>query len=308
MQQDNRLTVDIIGYDSGWGSRDYGCEDGPLKFPYDQLIARLAQQDVRTDWHAPLGLKHLAVHDDLASKDMTLPVLQEGLRRLALRVATSAENRHIPLVIGGDHASAMGTWPAVVKAKKARENFGLIWIDAHLDAHTYKTSAEGKWGGWWHGQPIAALTGHGLPALTGICGQGPKLSPQHICIIGPHSFEPAEKAFVERHGIRVYYFDEVQKRGFKAVFAEALARARGGTEGFGLSIDLDGFAPEDAPGVATREEVGIMASEALPALRGIGRLPDFCALEIVEFNPHRDVDGKTARLMLDLITGIFLKA
>lgn len=308
MQQDNRLTVDIIGYDSGWGGRDFGCEDGPAKFPYDQLIARLAEQNVRTDWHAPLGLKHLGLHDELTTKDKTLPVLTEGLRRLAQRVAASAENRHIPLVIGGDHAAAMGTWPAVVQAKKARENFGLLWIDAHLDAHTYETSAAGKWGGWWHGQPIAALTGYGLPALTGICGRGPKLSPQHICIIGPHSFEPAEKAFVDRHGIRVYYLDEVQKRGFKPVFAEALARVRGGTEGFGLSIDLDGFAPDDAPGVATREDVGIMASEALPALAGIGRLADFHALEIVEFNPHKDADGKTARLMLDLITRIFLKA
>jgi arginase len=305
MQQDNRLTLDIIGYDSGWGGRDYGCEDGPVKFPYDQLIARLAQQGVHTRWHAPLGLKHLATHEDMDSKDKTLPILLEGLRRLAQRVAVSVGTCHIPLVIGGDHAAAMGTWPAVVQVRKARGNFGLIWIDAHLDAHTYETSAEGKWGGWWHGQPIAALTGHGLPALTGICGDGAKLSPQHLCIIGPHSFEPAEKAFVERHGIRVYYLDEVQKRGFKAVFAEALARVRDGTEGFGLSIDLDGFAPGDAPGVATREASGIMASEALPALEGTGHLYGFCALEIVEFNPHKDAEGKTARLMLDLIGRIF---
>ena len=86
------------------------------------------------------------------------------------------------------------------------------------------------------------------------------------------------------------------------------ARARGGTAGFGLSIDLDGFSPADAPGVATREDTGIMASDALPALAGVGRLPDFKALEIVEFNPHKDENGKTARLMLDLITRIFLKA
>lgn len=308
MQQDNRLTIDIIGYDSGWGCGDFGCEDGPLKFPYDQLIAQLEKQGVKTGWRAPLGLKHLGDHADLATKEKTLPVLTEGLKRLARRVAAAAEKRHVPLVIGGDHAAAMGTWPAVVQATKTRENFGLIWIDAHLDAHTYETSSAGKWGGWWHGQPIAALTGHGLAALTSLCGRGPKLSPQHISLIGPHSFEPAEKAFVERHGIRVYYLDEVQKRGFKTVFAEALARARGGTAGFGLSIDLDGFSPADAPGVATREDVGIMASDALPALAGVGRLPDFKALEIVEFNPHKDENGKTARLMLDLITRIFLKA
>lgn len=308
MQQDNKLTIDIIGYDCGWGGADYGCEDGPLKFPYDQLIARLAAAGVQTGWRAPLGLKHLGLHEELASKDKTLGVLTEGLKRLAARVGAASEKHHIPLVIGGDHSCAMGTWPAVVRARKAREAFGLIWIDAHLDAHTYETSATGKWGGWWHGQPVAALTGHGLPALTSICGRGPKLSPQHICIIGPHSFEPAEKEFVARHGIRVYYLDEVQKRGFQAVFTEALARVRGGTAGFGLSIDLDGFSPADAPGVATREDVGIMASEALPALSGVGHLHDFRGLEVVEFNPHKDIDGKTARLMLDLITGIFLKA
>lgn len=306
MQQDNQLTLDIIGYDSGWGCGDYRCEDGPIKFPYDQLIAKLAQQNVRTHWHAPLGIKHLGTHDDLPTKDKTLPVLTEGLKRLALRAGAAAQNRHIPLVIGGDHASAMGTWPNIIKAHKARESFGLIWIDAHLDCHTYETSSEGKWGGWWHGQPIPALMGYGLPALTGIGGRGPKIAPQHISIIGVHSYEPSEKAFVERHGIRVYYFDEVQKRGFAAVFAEAMARARGGTQGFGLSIDLDGFSPGDAPGVATREDIGIMASEALPALAGVGRLHDFCGLEIVEYNPHKDIDGKTARLMIDLASHIFL--
>ncbi|MDY0009581.1 MAG: arginase [Bdellovibrionales bacterium] len=307
MQQDNKLTVDIIGYDSGWGCREYGCEDGPAKFPYDQLIARLAAQDVHTRWQAPLGLKHLARHDELTTKEKTLPVVQECLSRLSQRVLASARKRHIPLVIGGDHSCAMGTWPAVVDAHQSRENFGLIWIDAHLDAHTYETSNEGKWGGWWHGQPVAALAGYGLPALTQICGRGPKLSPQHMCIIGPHSFEPSEEAFVARHGIRVFYLEEVQRRGFKAVFEEALARARGGTDGFGLSIDLDGFGPDDSPGVGTREDVGIMASEALPVLQGIGRMADFHGLEIVEFNPHNDVNGKTARLMLDLISGIFLK-
>src|SRR5690606_23051009 len=99
---------------------------------------------------------------------------------------------------------AMGTWPGVVTAGNAAGKFGLIWMDAHLDAHTYETSAAGKWGGWWHGQPVAALTGHGLPALTSLCGKFPKIAPEHLSIIGPHSFEAEEAAFVEKHNIRVY--------------------------------------------------------------------------------------------------------
>lgn len=307
MQQDNKLTVDIIGYDSGWGSADYGCEDGPLRLGYDQLIQKLMACDVKTNWHAPLGLKHLGNHEELTTKEHTLPVLTEGLNRLAQRVAASSDNGHIPLVIGGDHAAAMGTWPGIVSAHNAAGAFGLIWLDAHLDAHTYETSAQGKWGGWWHGQPIAALTGHGLPALTSICGTTPKLSPAHISIIGPHSFEPAEDAFVKKHNIRVYHLDEVEKRGFATVFAEALARATTDTQGFGLSIDLDGFGPDDAPGVATREKRGFSAAEVLPALKGIARHKNFCALEIVEYNPHKDPDGRTGRLILDLVQQSFVK-
>src|SRR5690606_12448781 len=123
MDQDNRLTVDIIGYDSGWGSADYGCEDGPLRVSYDQLIQKLNAQNVKTNWHAPLGLKHLGNHDDLVTKDQTLPVLVEGLNRLAQRVAAATDNGHIPLVIGGDHAAAMGTWPGIIGARDAAQKF-----------------------------------------------------------------------------------------------------------------------------------------------------------------------------------------
>jgi len=307
MHQDNSLTIDMIGYDSGWGSADYGCEDGPLRVSCDQLIQKLNAVNIKTRWHAPLGLKHLGNHDELTTKEKTLPVLLEGLRRLALRAADSARQGHIPVVIGGDHAAAMGTWPGIVNALDAAGHFGLIWLDAHMDAHTYETSAQGKWGGWWHGQPVAALTGHGLPALTSIAGNGVKIRPEHIAIIGPTSFEPAEAEFVKRHHIRVFTLDEVEQRGFAAVFADALRIATHQTKGFGITIDLDGFAPEDAPAVGTRETRGFAAADVLPVLKGIARLPQFRGMEIVEYNPHKDADGRTGRLILDIVEQSFGK-
>lgn len=307
MHQDNRLTVDIIGYDSGWGSADYGCEDGPLKVSYDQLIQKLNAVNIKTNWHAPLGLKHLGNHDALTDKEQTLPILLEGLRRLALRVASSAENGRLPIVIGGDHAAAMGTWPGIVTALDARESFGLIWMDAHMDAHTYETSSQGKWGGWWHGQPVAALTGHGLPALTAIAGNGVKIKPEHIALIGPTSFEPAEAEFIRKHKIRLFTLDEIEQRGFDAVFADALKIVTKDTKGFGITIDLDGFAPEDAPAVGTREKRGFAAAEVLPALQGLALNGHFRGMEIVEYNPHKDPDGRTGRLILDIVEQAFTK-
>ncbi|MBI3441543.1 MAG: arginase [Proteobacteria bacterium] len=229
----------------------------------------------------------------------------EGTTRLANHVKRAIENQHIPVVIGGDHSSAIGTWAGAVSALNAQQNLGLIWLDAHLDAHTNETAHQGKWGGWWHGQPVSALLGYGLPELQNVGGSAPKISPQHMSIIGVHSFEQGEEEFIKRHNIRVYYLDEVEKRGFKAVYEEALQRATSGTKGFGVTIDLDCFDPQEAPGVGAAENKGLRAAEVLPIIQSVARHPSFKALEIAEFNPHKDENGKTRALLEKIIENVF---
>ncbi|MDD9900751.1 MAG: arginase [Alphaproteobacteria bacterium] len=300
--------IEVLGFDSGWGCKDYGCEDGPYALSSALMMHDLARLGLSAKWRGPLGLKKLGEHDRRNTKERTLPLLKTSLERLFNTVQISVENGHIPVVIGGDHSSAIGTWSAVVTAKDAHEDFGMIWIDAHLDAHTHETSSEGKWGGWWHGQPVSALTGHGLPTFTGLGGTKTKISPEHLSLIGIRSFEPSEKAFVEERNIRVYYIEEVEERGFQTVFDEALARAQQATKGFGISIDLDGFCPDDAPAVGTLEEGGLLARDVLPVLRGLAQQDGFSALEIAEFNPHNDINGQTRRLIEKLINSIFSNA
>jgi len=302
------LKVEIIGYDSGWGCSDYGCEDGPAAVQADSILNKLRHHGVEAKWRGSLGIKFLGRHDELKTKEKTLPLVVEGNRRLSSHIRRAIENQYIPIVIGGDHASAIGTWSGIVAAIKAPEKFGLIWLDAHLDAHTYETSYQGKCGGWWHGQPVSALLGYGLPELINIGGANPKISPQHLSMIGIHSFEPAEEEFVKKHGIRVYYLEEVRKRGFKDVYAEALERATKDTLGFGISIDLDCFDPKEAPGVAALEGAGMHAAEVLPIISGVARHPLFKALEIAEFNPHKDKAGKTSALLEKIIETAFTAA
>jgi len=305
--QDNSLTVEIISYDSGWGCRDHGCEDGPGAIPADQVLHTLSRLGVSAKWREPLGLRFLGDHASFDTKEKTLPLVTAGLNRLLNCVKHSVENKHIPVIIGGDHASAIGTWAGVTSALKSHGNFGLIWLDAHMDSHTYETSSQGKYGGWWHGQPVSTLLGHGLPELKDIGGITPKISPQHLSLIGVHSFEPAEENFVKKNNIRVYYLDEVEKRGFKTVYAEALKRATTGTAGFGLTIDLDCFDPKEAPGVSAIENKGLKAAEVLPIIRSAARHPLFKALEIAEFNPHKDKNNKTRLLIEKIIENIFAK-
>ena len=155
--------------------------------------------------------------------------------------------------------------------------------------------------------PIAALTGHGVPEFVTLGSPRPKLAPAHISMLGIRSFEYGEKTFVKNNKIRIYMMEEVEQRGFEQLFDESLARAVEETQGFGLSIDLDGFDPEDAPGVGTTESGGLSATDVLKTIRGVGRHPLFRGLEIAEYNPHNDKEDKTARLITSLIMSCFAK-
>lgn len=299
--------IDIIGYDSGWGCRDYGCEDGPHAVKWDQLLHNLRDKDVSARFLGTLGLKFIGRRKDITSKIDTLPYLNIGIQRLNSRVRDCIHWGHFPVVIGGDHSSAIGTWSAVTTAHVATGHFGLIWIDAHLDAHTLETSHEGKFGGWWHGQPMTALMGYGASDLRNAGGHLPKISPEHVTYIGVHSAEPSEYAFVKRQGIRVITLDEVRKIGFQAALDEAMARATRGTKGFGISLDLDVFHPDDAPGVGACEEDGLRVRDVLPILKGMGHHPDMKALEVVEYNPHKDKNHKTEKLLRQVVEHIFTR-
>lgn len=307
MQDDKHTRVEIIGFDSGWGCKDFRCEDGPASVRADALLLKLRNLGIDAKWRGPLGLKFLGNHAELDTKEKTLPLVLEGVRRLCNHVKHAVSQGHIPIVIGGDHSSAIGTWAGAAAGAQAFSHFGLIWLDSHLDGHTNETSWQGKWGGWWHGQPVTALTGSGLPDFRAVGGMLRKIDPRHFCIIGPHSFEPAEEEYVKKNKIRVFYHAEVLERGFKAVFDEAVAIAATGTKGFGLSIDLDAFQPSDAPGVGSLEEKGLDAAEVLNVMESIGRHPLFRALEIAEFNPHKDIENKTRNLIEKIVESIFRK-
>jgi arginase len=106
---------------------------------------------------------------------------------------------------------------------------------------------------------------------------------------------------LEREKIAVHFARGVAQKGFRDLFQLALTRARSAGGGYGLAIDMDAFDPIDAPGVGSPEENGLRALEVLNTLHGLAHDPLLKAVEIVEYNPHRDENGKTAKLLEDII-------
>jgi arginase family enzyme len=74
-------------------------------------------------------------------------------------VSASLAVGHLPVVLGGDHSVAIGSGRAACDPDFLhKKTVGMIWIDAHYDAPTEKTSHSHN----ANGMPLATLLGHGL--------------------------------------------------------------------------------------------------------------------------------------------------
>lgn len=272
--------IDLIPVASALGAPDGGVAAGPAALRGAGLLAALHRAGRAAEWRAavePAG-GYLTAADRWNG-------LAELCGRLGGAVGASLDAGRLPLVIGGDHSIAAGTWRGV--AARTPRPIGLLWLDAHLDAHTPADSRSGN----PHGMPLALLLGAGDPRLASGC-----LSPRHVCAVGARSWEPEELERLRRFGVRVIDDAEIERRGLAGTLAEALGRVAAAPGGFGISLDLDLFPPDEAPGVNTPAPGGRPAAEWLAALRGLAADPRCLALEIAECDPGRDRDGITARL------------
>ena len=75
----------------------------------------------------------------------------EQCSRLSDAVKISLLKETFPLVLSGDHSSALGSISGV-KAAYPNKRIGVVWIDAHADLHTPYTSPSGN----IHGMPLGA--------------------------------------------------------------------------------------------------------------------------------------------------------
>lgn len=277
----------FIGVASALGSPSADCADGPAALRRMGIEAAVRRAGMEGSWGA-------SIEPPPGPRQAALGAL---LREVAREVGASVATGHVPVVLGGDHATAAGTWRGVARALTGIGSRlpGLLWIDAHLDAHTPETSRSHN----AHGMPLAALLGAGSDEMTGV--PGPLLDPTHIAIVGVRSYEPDEMRLLAAFGVRVFGMAEIRRRGLTAVLADALQIVGGDGRPFGISLDLDALDPLVAPGVATPVAGGLSVAELAASLGGLVRSRRCVALEITEYCPAHDPQGLTARAAIDLL-------
>jgi len=289
--------VSIIGVPLDLGADRRGVDMGPSAIRYAGVVSRLQGMGFHIEDKGDIPVIRPQAFTETDNHKYLHEVVDANTKLAEAVSGVMAEGR-FPLVLGGDHAIALGTIAGVAKHVK---NLGVIWFDAHGDLNTGETSPSGN----IHGMPLAASLGYGHPQLVNIGGFAPKIKPENVVIIGARDLDPGERALIKEIGIKVFTMHEIDKLGMARVMEEAIQHVSRHTDGVHLSLDLDGLDPHDAPGVGTPVIGGISYREGHLALEMLADADILCSAEFVEVNPILDRENVTARVAVALMSSAF---
>ncbi len=288
----------LIFVSHGWGAPDTRVGEGPL-VAFKELEPFLIRHQIP---HHILNYHQNGQHpvykkipsDQLDFHHQQVALMMMDLANLVSHVCQSG---FFPIIIGGDHSIAMGTWSGI-RLSQPKRDFGLLWLDAHMDAHNFDSTSTGA----PHGMPIGTLLGYGYESWSNLGGILPKLHPHQLAQIGIRSFEASEAHLLKEQHVRIYYENDVAHYGFDKIFDDAKTHITQTTPFFGISIDLDGFDPVFAPGTGIWEPKGLNPHDVLPHIQNLIKNPNCLGFEIAEFNASRDsTDQRTLKLVCDMV-------
>jgi arginase len=298
MNNKNQQTVTIIGFPMDLGSGRRGVDMGPSAL----RIAGLKNKLVRLGYKVEdTGDINIEIMEKQKLHDPKLRYLNEILKTtkaLALRVERVLDLNKFPLCIGGDHSMALGTIAGISShCKKKKLNLGVIWIDAHADMNTDKTTPSGN----IHGMPLAASLGLGYPDLVKLNGFSPKLKPENCAIIAARSIDLEERKNIKKLNPNVYTMSDVDKLGIHRIINRVLKQFKERVDHIHVSFDVDSIDPNFAPGVGTPVPGGLNYREAHLLMESIAECGCMSSLEVAEVNPILDIHNNSAALASDLI-------
>lgn len=290
--------ISIIGFPMDLGAGRRGVDMGPSALRIAGLQQKLEKLGYSVN---DTGNIKIEIMERQKIKDARLKYLSEIIKTskiLADKVSSELEKGNFPLCIGGDHSMAIGTIAGISSyCKKRKLKTGIIWIDAHADMNTDKTTPSGN----IHGMPLAASLGFGNKELINFYGFSPKLLPENCALIGIRSIDEAEKEIIKKLNLSVYTMQEIDKLGIHRIINKVLKQFRQNVDHIHISFDVDSVDPAIAPGVGTPVQGGLSFREAHLLMESIAECGCMSSLEIAEVNPILDDKNKSANFTVDLI-------
>jgi arginase len=217
---------------------------------------------------------------------------------VATAVSDALADGEVPLVLGGDHTTAIGTANGLARHGEV----GILWFDAHGDFNTPRTTPSGN----IHGMSLAAILGDEFFGGREWADAG--IDPSNVAVVGTRRLDQAERERVRDSEMSVYTVSDIDERGVNAVVRDAIDVATG-ADTLHVSLDMDWLDPDEAPGVGTPVRGGVTYREAHAAMELVYEhaREDIAGFEVVEVNPILDQHNRTAELACELVASAFGK-
>jgi arginase len=287
--------IGLVGVPMDLGQSRRGVDMGPSALRYSGVRSHLGSLGYEVEER---GNIEIAERDTLADKKGLdfLPQVVEICSAIYDKARQLADEDAIPLFLGGDHSIAIGTVGGVTHSHRS----GLIWVDAHGDFNTPKTSPSGN----IHGMPMAVLLGHGPKELVDIGRPGTKIQAEDVVMIGIRDLDPQERLALRASGIKVFTMHDIDEYGMARIAAQALDTLSH-LDRFHVSLDMDAVDPSWAPGVGTPVPGGLSYRESHLLMEILAESQKVCSADVVEVNPILDEQNKTAVLARLLLMSLF---
>lgn len=288
------LPATLIGAPLDLGAQNLGVDIGPDAFRYQNLVEKLRNVGITINDKGNVLCRN---RNELDPGDTRARYLEEIVRvseELA-RISHEAVSRGDKVIaLGGDHSINLGI---VAGASAALEgDIGLIYLDAHGDMNTPDITLSGN----IHGMHLAALMGFGSDKLINVHTQGAKVAKENLLHIGGNDFDEAEIAFMRRENFAMFTLRDLLMHGL-APLCQKIDELSSRVGHLWISLDLDVIDMVYAPGAGMPNRGGLTYREIAAIADYIGESKKVIGIDVVEYNPLKDIDHKTAELGIELI-------
>lgn len=292
--------VTLIGAPLDLGAENLGVDIGPDAFRAQKIVEKLntagldvsdvGDVEVKDRDTLEIGNPKLRYQDEIVRVSEEIAKLSEA--------AVKSGNKVV--VTGGDHSINLG---AVSGASVALDgDLGLIYLDAHGDMNTDRTTLTGN----IHGMHLASLMGFGSTKLSYVHGSEIKIKKENLLHIGGNDFDQAELDLVKTEKLASFTLFDLLSFGLGKLIP-MIDELRDKVGKIWISLDLDVIDKVYAPGAGMPNPAGLSYREIAAIAEYIGKNCNVVGVDVVEYNPLQDVDGKTAELGIELIAKFFGK-
>lgn len=226
-------------------------------------------------------------------RDPILPAIKAS----SVIVSESIKKGRIPVCLGGDHVMAYGTIGGVSLAK-GKDNYAVVYIDAHGDFNTEETSTSGN----MHGMHMSFLMGLGEKKLSKLWGTDQMLNPGNIYFLGQRALDPGEEKIAKELNLYIQTTEMVMNKKPSVLVSEVVNSIKQkGISHVHLSFDIDVIDPSLAPGTGVPEKNGVTTSVALEIVKELLEFDIVKSADIVEWNPSLDKNNATGDIVRKLL-------